>query len=216
MDRRDSQQVQNGGRVKTAILTLATAHIASYGELSFKNKLHYAQRHGYDFYQYTAVIDASRPAAWSKILIIQRHLSAYDWIFWTDADSLIMNQSIQLEHIIFRATSHDMIVTRGPRDRYNTGQWLVRSCEWSLELLQKIWSEVDPSDACYWRNPWEQRALADLVKRSPELADRICVLPMREMNSRPKSAYVDLCPRMRVTADGARRGNTRARARGFT
>jgi galactosyl transferase GMA12/MNN10 family len=188
--------MKSWGTVNIAILTLATSHIASYSELSFKNKLYYAQRHGYDFYHYTSVLDPARPPAWSKILIIQKHLPDYDWTFWTDADSLIMNQSIKLEHFISRATSHDMIVTLGPRDRYNTGQWLVRSCDWSAALLRKLWNEVEPNDPWYWGNPWEQRALAELVKRSPDLADRICVLPMREMNSRPKSAYVDLCPEL--------------------
>src|SRR5262249_48708508 len=97
---------------------------------------------------------------------------------------------------ILRSTCHDMIVTPGPRDKYNTGQWLVKACDWSMYLLHKTWSEVKCDDSCYWRNPWEQRAFTDLVKRNPEFADRICVLPMREMNSRPKAEYVDLCPEL--------------------
>lgn len=35
---------------------------------------------------YHNILDANRPAAWSKILAIQNHLKNYDWIFWSDAD----------------------------------------------------------------------------------------------------------------------------------
>jgi hypothetical protein len=164
-----------------AVLTLATSDIASYSTLSFENKLSYVRLHGYDFYHYTSVLDPIRPPAWSKIRVIQRHLSFYDWVFWTDADSLIMNQSIALQDILSRANSHNMILTPGPRDKYNTGQWLVRSSDWSAAILEQIWDEVTPSDAWYWRNPWEQRALTRLVERTPEIADGICVLSMREM-----------------------------------
>jgi hypothetical protein len=183
--------------VNIAVLTLATANIASYSRFSLVNKLCYAQLHGYDFFHYTAVLDESRPAAWSKIRIIQNHLPAYDWVFWTDADSLIMNQSISLQHILRRADSHNMILTPGPRDKFNTGQWLVRSCEWSATLLEQIWDEVTPSDSWFWRNPWEQRALAELVERDSELANYICILSMRDMNSRPERAFVDLCPELK-------------------
>ena len=179
-----------------AILTLATSHISSYSGMSFQNKLSYAQRHGYDFYHYSKPLDPSRPPAWNKILILQEHLKDYDWVFWTDADSLIMNHSVGLERIISASAPCDMIMTPGPRDKYNTGQWFVRSCDWSYVVLEKIWTEVKPTDAWYWRNPWEQRALAELVSRTPQLTDRICVLPMRVMNSRPELAYTDLCPEL--------------------
>jgi hypothetical protein len=185
-----------GGTVNVVVLTLATSHIASYSGFSFQNKLTYAQRHRYDFYQYSSLLDPSRPPAWNKLLILQKHLRDYDWAFWTDADSLIMNQSVRLERIISETPSHDMVMTPGPRDRYNTGQWFVRSCDWSFTVLQKVWAEVKPTDAWYWRNPWEQRALAELVERAPDLADRICVVPIRLMNSRPESSYVDLCPEL--------------------
>jgi hypothetical protein len=175
-----------------AILTLATSHIASYSRFSFANKLRYAQRHGYDFFFYTSALDRTRPPAWSKVRVLQRHLLDYDWVLWTDADSLIMNHSIPLQSILSRIASQNMIMTPGPRDKYNTGQWLVRSCDWSAAILQQIWDEVDLSKSWYLRNPWEQRALAELVKRTHLLANYIFVPSMREMKSRPESMETQL------------------------
>ena len=195
--RRPHPLTELGGPVANiAVVTLATPNIACYAKLSFANKLAYAQRHGYDFYHYTSVLDRTRPPSWSKVRIIQKHLSAYDWVFWTDADSLIMNPSIALQDILLRAGSCNMVLTPGPRDKYNTGQWMVRRCEWSATVLQQIWEEVRPSDFWYRGNPWEQRALAQLVERNSEIAKDICVLAMREMNSRPESAYIDRCPEL--------------------
>lgn len=49
------------------------------------NKMKYAAAWGYDLHDASDIVDLRRPASWSKILAIQRHLPDYDWIFWNDA-----------------------------------------------------------------------------------------------------------------------------------
>ena len=39
-------------------------------------------------------IDASRPAAWSKISAMKAHLHDFDYLFFTDIDTLVMNMEV--------------------------------------------------------------------------------------------------------------------------
>lgn len=65
-------------------------------EVVSPNKAAYAKRHGYQFIDASDVVDTSRPPSWSKILALKRHLRESDWLFWTDADSLVTNFTIRL------------------------------------------------------------------------------------------------------------------------
>ncbi len=57
------------------------------------SKEEYCSLHGYDFILCTEYLDPSRPIAWSKIKLLEKVLNTnkYKWVFWSDADSIIMN-----------------------------------------------------------------------------------------------------------------------------
>ena len=67
-----------------------------------ENKRKYCEMHGYDFVIADTILDLSRPISWSKILLLSKLMqeSSYKWLFWTDADSLIMNPAISVEDLI--------------------------------------------------------------------------------------------------------------------
>lgn len=86
-----------------AVVTLAVGEAYQDAvQLGIENKKAYCEKHGYDFFCGTEILDPERPIPWSKILFIKEILknSSYRWIFWTDADSLIMNFDIPLESLI--------------------------------------------------------------------------------------------------------------------
>ena len=118
--------------MKIAIVTLFTEEIADYGAIGAANKQAYGRRHGYDCFVYRERLDTRRHPAWSKLVAIKRHLPDYDWVFWTDADSLVMNGERTLEAIIAKQENKDMILTwEAGASPVNTGQWLIRNTEWS-------------------------------------------------------------------------------------
>ena len=73
-------------------------------KLSMKNKRDYADRHRYELVvaHGKGVIDESRPAAWSKFLALRQHLPRFDYLFFMDVDTLIMNDEIKLEDLVAR------------------------------------------------------------------------------------------------------------------
>ncbi len=44
-------------------------------------------------------MDPLRPASWSKVLLILRHLHKYEWVLWMDADAVIVRPERKLEEI---------------------------------------------------------------------------------------------------------------------
>ena len=177
--------------MRICIVTLFTEEIASYGRLGAANKESYARRHGYDFAVHDRTSDASRHPAFSKLTAMKAQLGNHDWIFWTDADSLIMNPDIRLESIIRRSPGSDMILTwEAGAAPINTGQWLVRNTSWSAAVLEQIADPDCPNPRPHWL---EQGALAGWLQEDPERWRHLCVLHPRVMNSTPATGnYRDL------------------------
>ncbi len=78
---------------------------------SIENKRKYCEKHGYDFICIKKSLDKNRPIPWSKIKLLSNIFKTkkYKWVFWTDADSLIMNFNIKLEELI--DNNYDFIVS---------------------------------------------------------------------------------------------------------
>jgi galactosyl transferase GMA12/MNN10 family len=175
--------------MKIAIVTLFTEEIADYGAIGAANKQAYGRRHGYDCFVYRERLDTRRHPAWSKLVAIKRHLPDYDWVFWTDADSLVMNGEQTLEAIIAKQKNKDMILTwEAGASPVNTGQWLIRNTEWSSATLSAI---EDP--ACSNSRPkwFEQGALIEWLKADERRWSHLALLHPRVMNSTPPVALYD-------------------------
>lgn len=177
--------------MKICIVTLYTDEIAEYGRLGASNKDRYAMRHGYRFIAYTKSLDTSRPPAFSKLAAIGAHLPDHDWVFWTDADSLVMNAATRLESIIRRAAGKDMILTwEAGASPINTGQWLIRNSPWSAEALASIAAPGCPNSRPQW---FEQGALIDWLNADARRWSHLGVLHPRVMNATPATgSYPDL------------------------
>jgi glycosyltransferase involved in cell wall biosynthesis len=161
--------------MKIAVVTLFTPEIAAYGELAARNKRDYATIQGYDLICHRATLDQSRPPAWSKVLAILRELPKYDWVFWTDADALIMNHGIRLEDLIDE--QYDLLISRD-KNEYNTGHMLFRNTPAAKTYLEKSYAQTQFIHH-YW---WEQAAMAHVLNTDKDaLATKI--LDQRLFNS---------------------------------
>ena len=85
---------------KIAVVTLYTDNIRELAELTYNSKKTYCDTWGYDVISECGTLDPERPPAWSKILLLRKLLDSYDWLYWIDADALIMNPETRLEDII--------------------------------------------------------------------------------------------------------------------
>ena len=177
--------------MRICVVTLYTDEIAEYGRFGTANKEAYARHHGYGFVAHDHSLDNRRPPAFSKIPAILTELPKHDWVFWTDADSLVMNPVRRLESIIRRGAGKDMILTwESGAAAVNTGQWLIRNTAWSRAVLERIAEPDCPNRRPLW---FEQGALIDWLQEDRMRWRRLCVLHPRVMNSTPaEGAYPDL------------------------
>jgi len=129
----------------------------------------YAERHGYTYLLERELVDASRPPAWGKVRLMERHVRSgkYDWLVWADCDTYFMNMSITIESVLFTYAG------QGPEDgggldpevhmivaedaaMLNTGIFFVRSTPYVKELLSRVWGDEQSP----WINhPWWENAV---------------------------------------------------------
>lgn len=146
---------------------------------SYPNKEAYCEKHGYAFHAYTESLDTSRPIPWSKVLIILEIFDKYPdckWVFWTDADSLIMNSDVRLEDHIDQ--TYDMIAATDS-GHLNSGQMLIRNCKWSKDFLSRIYAKEEFINNGWW----EQSAMMDEFENNHRDRKHCKLLKQRSMNS---------------------------------
>lgn len=162
---------------KIAVVTLAVGE--KYHEavsLGIENKRQYCQKHGYDFICGFNSLDDSRFPAWSKVLLLLNVLEnkEYEWVFWTDADSLIMDFGKPLEDFI--DPNYDFIINK-EFTWVCSGEFFLKNNDWSRDFMKLVYSHSE----C-WMHPYEQIAINIELGR-PEIQAHTKIFPAKEINA---------------------------------
>lgn len=143
-----------------------TDHIKKYAELTSENKRQYCLHNNYDYICYTNILDESRPASWSKVIALLKHLPSYTWILWADADLVIMDFLTKLESII--DNKYDLILPCADFNRrsvtLNAGCFLIKNTMWSRRFLEAAYNKTHLIHHCLW----EQQAFTELIEENFE------------------------------------------------
>lgn len=149
-------------------------------EITLPTYKEYSQIHGYDFYVKTKGFNKLKSMGWPKIDVIIERIPFYDWIFYVETDSLLMNQTIRLENLI--DNNYDMILTETTRQdkiQVNTGPMLVKCSEWSKDFLNGLLYKDK-----YWNdNMHEQGAINEEINQKKWIRNHISIRDLRFFNS---------------------------------
>ena len=106
--------------------------------ISRPNKEKYCKFHGYDFLFYSSKL-SNRPPAWNKISYIKKVFDEFDyeWIFWQDADTYVINHHRKIEEFI--DPDKDLICCEDDVG-INTGSFLIKRSDFSSWLLDETWN----------------------------------------------------------------------------
>lgn len=170
---------------KIAVVCLAAGdEYKNIVQTAVENKRQYCELHGYDFYCGEQSLDPNRPIPWSKILLLLEVMkdSSYDWIFWSDADSLIMNLAIPLED--FLDENYKLVISRDPNG-LNSGQFFLKNCEYTKQLLTKVYGHTESIDSLVWEN----EAFVSEYVNDENLRAKTKVVPQRLFNSYPQELF---------------------------
>lgn len=129
--------------------------------------------------------------AWTKIPAIAKMLEEYDWVFWSDADSIILNFEVRLED--FLVAGYDIIGCKEkitnegptpftPSSKLNTGQMFYRSCPFTKEVIKGAWNnhhEFTPGS-------FEQARINKLLRKREDACDHVLIYSGKAFNTSPK------------------------------
>lgn len=180
------------GAAEIAFVTMAVGEeYRESVEKSIENKRAYAAKHGYDFICLTDLIDPTRPVTWNQIAALKQVMEKgkHKWVFWCDADALIMNFAVKIEELIY--DQFDWIISLDQAlARYHSGQMLLKNSPWTREFLERIYQDKRYKDV--WRG--ELRSLVELWHEDPQVQKHLQLLPQRMCNALP----ADVCADSRV------------------
>ena len=140
----------------------------------------YCEKHGYDFYCKTQNFTEGRTVGWSKFEIFLENMDKYDWMFYVECDSMLMNQTIRLENLI--DNHHDIIMTKTDTPNtieLNCGPMLVKSSEWNKKFFEHLLNKKE----YYSHQMVEQAAISDEVNQNEEARKHFKIMNLRFFNS---------------------------------
>ncbi|SAK66402.1 galactosyl transferase GMA12/MNN10 domain protein [Caballeronia fortuita] len=125
-----------------ALAVLYTPNIREYGEISEDNLRRYCVRHGYALHVYRDAPAQAQPGVsgnWLNPWVLLRHLPQHQWLFWIDADVLVIDQKEPLDPLLQRG---DRVLTMDISWQPNSGVMGFRNTQENLRLLTEVEQRV--------------------------------------------------------------------------
>lgn len=119
---------------------------------SIKNKIDYCRIHGIEIVYNMAHLDMEMAGYWAKLPLIRRLMLSHpevEWIWWMDSDALFTDMTFEIplsKYNDFNLVIHgypDLLFDQKSWIALNTGSFLFRNCQWSLDLLD-AWAPMGP------------------------------------------------------------------------
>ena len=165
--------------MKIAIAQLYTNHFDDWAKIPIRNKQIYCDKHGYDLVTKRGLYKTNfgeRHPSWHSILLILETLEKtnVDWVFWSDIDALIMDQTVKLESFI--ENKYDIIIPDQGRGEYCgiksksclcCGHYFIKNTKWSKDFLRLLWRWPNEEFEKYKENSyWEQCGMNYLYREN--------------------------------------------------
>ncbi|XP_049405454.1 probable xyloglucan 6-xylosyltransferase 3 [Solanum stenotomum] len=118
---------------------------------SIKNKIDYCRIHNIEIVYNMAHFDKQLSGYWSKLPLIRKLMISHpeiEWIWWMDSDAMFTDMVFEIPLSKYNGKN---LIIHGYREllnekswvALNTGSFLLRNCQWSLDLLDS-WAPMGP------------------------------------------------------------------------
>lgn len=119
---------------------------------SIKNKIDYCRLHDIEIFYNMAHLDAEMAGYWSKLPLLRKLMLAQpevEWIWWMDSDAMFTDMTFELP--LDKYKDYNFVLHGWEEEIYNkrtwvglnTGSFLLRNCQWSLDMLD-AWAPMGP------------------------------------------------------------------------
>ncbi|CAM0950255.1 unnamed protein product [Alopecurus aequalis] len=119
---------------------------------STKNKIDYCRIHGIEIVHNMAHLDRELSGYWSKLPLLRRLMLSHpevEWVWWMDSDALFTDMAFELPLARYETSNlvihgyEDLLWKQRSWIALNTGSFLLRNCQWSMDLLD-AWAPMGP------------------------------------------------------------------------
>jgi hypothetical protein len=181
--------------MKIAVLVLLIGdEYKKFVEISIKRKMEYCKMHKYDLIICNENLipkNSKKHLVWSKIPFVLKFIKNYDWIFCSDADTLINREDIKLENIISENPNKDLILNeddlpKGWKEKgfslmlnenaikqmykskplVTTSDFLLKNTDWSINILKKCLLLKEQISNNIFKNKYSKQYFNDLQEQS--------------------------------------------------
>ncbi|TYH96850.1 hypothetical protein ES332_A12G206000v1 [Gossypium tomentosum] len=119
---------------------------------AIKNKIDYCRLHGIEIVYNMAHLDKELAGYWAKLPLIRRLMLSHpelEWIWWMDSDAFFTDMVFEIP--LYKYEKYNLVIHGYPDLLFeqkswialNTGSFLFRNCQWSLDLLD-AWAPMGP------------------------------------------------------------------------
>ncbi|XP_052206643.1 xyloglucan 6-xylosyltransferase 2-like [Diospyros lotus] len=119
---------------------------------ALKNKIDYCRLHGIEIFYNMALLDAEMAGFWAKLPLIRKLLISHpdiEFLWWMDSDAMFTDMAFEIPWERYRDSNFVMHgwdhMVYGQKNwiGLNTGSFLLRNCQWSLDILD-AWAPMGP------------------------------------------------------------------------
>ena len=146
-----------------------------------KNRIDYARIHGMEFYYNVATFQKEMNSFWAKLPLLRTLMLNHpevEWFWWMDSDAVFTDMTFEIDlerykekNIVVHGFS-DLLFDQHKWLGLNTGSFLIRNCQWSLDLFD-AWAPFGPAG--------ETRINAGTGSNSSLLSSTFCVSALHRM-----------------------------------
>lgn len=126
-----------------------------------KSKYEYARHYNYTLLTEDDFQIGDLHVAWSKIYLLKKYLKDYDYLFWIDADAMIMNMNVCLDNFFLCLPKQYNGLISVDVNGINSGVMLLKNCPEMNMMLENL-PKMDKS--LLYTGIYEQRPLMELLK----------------------------------------------------
>ena len=154
-------------------------------QITLLNRKGYAAKHGYN-----AVVSLTHPLGPSSTVDVQHSklafmhglmiTDAYDWLMWTDCDSIIVNHARTIDSIIHQHASADtqLLITEELLGM-SSANWIIRNSDWSRSFLSRAFDIANSELPLFG----DQDAIISLAVGRGSSDPHVTVIPQSEINA---------------------------------
>ena len=182
-------RISSPQNVKIAIVSICAYPVGSkliLKEVTPINRKRYADKHGY-----TAFVFLERPLGQNSTVSIQHsklevmrllmESGQFEWLMWTDCDSIIVNQDRKIEDILSQYADNpvtSLLITEEMLG-LSSANWIIRSSSWSVDFLAKAFEIAHRELPLFG----DQDAMISLAIGRGSLDPHIAIIPQNEINA---------------------------------